>query len=99
MENKEPAWAKYITQDSIDNPELLYLIPIIGFEATKKLMLHCAGTPIFIPKTIHMKYKHQYILDNYDGTKMSRIKMVLDCNTTESYLYKIIKKYKDKKAL
>lgn len=99
MNNSEPEWAKYITEKSIDNEELQTLVSIIGFEATKKLMLNYAGRNIFIPKAVLMKYKHQYIVDNYDKTKTSRIRLVQACDITESYLYKILKKYNGKSAL
>ena len=38
MYQNEPEWAKYITEESIEDYGLLDLISIIGFEATKKLM-------------------------------------------------------------
>lgn len=97
MNEKEPGWMKYLTEDSIEDCELLDLIKLIGFEATKKLMLKHAGIPILIPKSATSKYKHQYILDNYDGTKKSRMKLALECNITEGYVYKIIKQYKKDK--
>lgn len=99
MKDKEPKWMKYITEDSIEDFELRDLIDLIGFEATKKLMLKHAGVPILIPKSATSKYKHQYILDNYDGTKKSRMKLALECDITEGYVYKIIKKYKNNNAL
>jgi len=99
MNYSEPEWAKYITEESIDNEELQTLISLIGFEATKKIMLHYAGRDFFIPKTVLMKYKHQYILDNYDKTKRSRLKLVRACGITEGYIFKIIKKYNGKNAL
>lgn len=99
MNDKEPKWMKYITEDSIEDFELRDLIDLIGFEATKKLMLKHAGVPILIPKSATSKYKHQYILDNYDGTKKSRMKLALECDITEGYVYKIIKKYKNNNAL
>lgn len=97
MKEKESGWVKYITEESIDDYELLDLIGLIGFDATKKLMLNYAGVPILIPKSATSKYKHQYILDNYDGTKKSRMKLALECNITEGYVYKIIKQYKKDK--
>ncbi len=99
MYENEPEWAKYITEESIEDYGLLDLISIIGFEATKKLMIHYAGNTITIPKSANTKYKHQYVLDNYDGTKMSRIKTALACQITENYIFKIMKMYKDKKAI
>ncbi len=47
----------------------------------------------------YTKYKHQYVLDNYDGSKYSRMRTALDCNITENYIYKIMKTYKDKSAM
>lgn len=35
MNEKEPGWMKYLTEDSIEDCELLDLIKLIGFEATK----------------------------------------------------------------
>lgn len=61
-------------------------------------MLKHAGVPILIPRSsATSKYKYQYILDNYDGTKKSRMKLGLECNITEGYVYKIIKQYKKDK--
>ena len=99
MYQNEPEWAKYITEESIEDYGSLDLISIIGFEATKKLMIHYAGNTITIPKSANTKYKHQYVLDHYDGTKMSRIKTALACQITENYIFKIMKMYKDKKAI
>ena len=56
MNDKEPKWMKYITEDSIEDFELRDLIDLIGFEATKKLMLKHAGVPILIPKSATSKY-------------------------------------------
>lgn len=99
MENKEPEWAKYITEDSIENEDIKALIELIGFDAVKKLMIHYAGIPIVIPKRCLTKYKHQYVLDTNNGSKRSKIKIVHECKITESYIYKLTKKYNKRKAL
>lgn len=99
MYENEPKWAKYITEESIEDYGLLDLISIIGFEATKKLMIHYAGNTITIPKSVNTKYKHQYVLDNYDGTRNSRRTIALTCQITDGYIYKILKMYKDKKPM
>ncbi|MCQ2958163.1 MAG: hypothetical protein MJ180_04585 [Candidatus Gastranaerophilales bacterium] len=36
-ENKEPVWAKYITEDKLPTDDLKFLCEIIGFESTKKI--------------------------------------------------------------
>lgn len=84
---------------SIEDYGLLDLISIIGFEATKKLIIHYAGNTITIPKSVNTKYKHQYVLDNYDRSKISRMKTALACRITENYIFKIMKMYKDKKPM
>lgn len=99
MNEHEPEWAEYITEDNIDNEDLQTLCSIIGFEATKKLMIYCAGTTLKIPKKCNMKYKHQYALDTHDGSHASRVKIVRECDITENYIFKIMKKYPNKKAL
>ena len=36
--NKEPVWAKYITEENLPTEDLKWLCEIIGLEATKKLI-------------------------------------------------------------
>lgn len=62
-------------------------------------MIHYAGIPITIPKNYITKYKHQYILDSCDGSKKSHIEIAKACDISENYIYKIIKKYKNRKAI
>lgn len=40
--NKEPVWAKYITEENLPTEDLKLLCEIIGLEATKKLMFNAA---------------------------------------------------------
>ncbi|MBQ8459366.1 hypothetical protein IJ541_04610 [bacterium] len=99
MSRKEPEWAKYITEDNIENEDLQALMSVIGFEATKKLMIYYEGMNLKIPKSCNMKYKHQYALDTHDGSHSSRVKIVRECDITENYIFKIMKKYPNKKVL
>lgn len=99
MNRKEPEWAKYITEENIENEDLQTLMSVIGFEATKKLMIYYEGMNLKIPKSCNMKYKHQYALDTHDGSHSSRVKIVRECDITENYIFKIIKKYPNKKVL
>ncbi len=98
MTKKEPAWAKYITEENIEDDNIKGLIPIIGFENVKKIMFQYTGIPFLVSKTTFTKYKHKYIIDNYDGTKQSRRKIAIECDLTESYIYKLVKKYKNNKS-
>ena len=92
-ENKEPVWAKYITEDNLPTEDLKYLCSIIGLEATKKLMFKAAGEKFSIHAHCNQEYKKQYIIDNFDGTKYTINKMTVDCETNNRYVYKVIKEY------
>lgn len=91
QEPEEPVWAKYITEDNLPTEDLQYLCSIIGLEATKKLMFKAAGEKFSIHAHCNQPYKRQYIIDNFDGTKQCINNLVLKCETTTRYVYKVIK--------
>lgn len=90
---EEPVWAKYITEENLPTDDLKFLCSIIGLEATKKLMFNAAGQKFSIHAHCNQKYKKQYIIDNFDGTKYTINKLVLACETTTRYVYKVIKEF------
>lgn len=96
-DNNEPVWAEYITENNLPTEDLQCLCSIIGLEATKKLMLNYAGCKFSIHNYCNQKYKKQYIINNYDGTKKSINKIVKACDTNTRYVYKVIKEYKEGK--
>lgn len=89
MSQKEPLWSKYITEDNLPNEEMEVLCSIIGLEATKKIMLAYQGSTITIPKQALSKYKDKYIIENYDGTKISRVYLAKECNVSERHIYNV----------
>lgn len=99
--NKEPVWAKYITEENLPTEDLQRICEIIGFEATKKLMFNAAGDKFSIHAHCNQKYKKQYIIDNYTAKRSNIRELVKACDTTERYIYKVIKEHvegkKDKK--
>lgn len=90
QEPEEPAWAKYITEDNLPTEDLQYLCSIIGLDATKKLMFKAAGEKFSIHAHCNQQYKRQYIIDNFDGTKQCINKLVLECKTTQRFVYKVL---------
>ena len=90
---EEPVWAKYITEENLPTDDLKFLCSIIGLEATKKLMFNAAGQKFSIHAHCNQKYNKQYIIDNFDGTKYTINKLVLACETTTRYVYKVIKEF------
>lgn len=93
QEPEEPVWAKYITEDNLPTEDLQYLCSIIGLEATKKLMLKAAGDKFSIHVHCNQPYKKQYIIDNYAATRRNIIELVKACDTTQRYVYKVIKEH------
>ena len=90
MSKQEPEWAKYITEDNLPNEEMEVLCSLIGLEATKKLLITYPGYTITIPKQALSKYKNKYIIENYDGTKISRVHLAKECDVGERYIYNVI---------
>lgn len=95
MDKKEPQWAKYINEDDLPNEEMEVFCSIIGLEATKKIMLAYQGSTITIPKLALSKYKDRYILENYNGTKLSRVHLAKECNVSERHIYNVVKDHID----
>lgn len=93
MQEAEPVWAKYITEDNLPSGDLQALCSIIGFEATKKLMIAVSGNTFKIHAYCNQQYKKQYIIDNYKGTKKSMFDIVRKCHVPERYVYKVIKEH------
>lgn len=92
-EPEEPAWAKYITEENLPTEDLQYLCSIIGLEATKKLMFNATGEKFSIHAHCNQQYKKQYIIDHFDGTRMSMLETIRACKTNQRYVYKVIKEH------
>ena len=86
--NKEPVWAKYITEENLPTEDLKLLCEIIGLEATKKLMFNAAGNKFSIHAYCNQPYKKQYT-----ATRRNIIELVKACDTTQRYVYKVIKEH------
>lgn len=91
--DSEPVWAKYITEDNLPNADLEYIASVIGIEATKKLILSIHGMSFNIPQNANYRYKKQYIIENYDGTKKSLNNLIKTCDVSARYIYKVIKEH------
>lgn len=89
----EPAWANYITEDNLPTDDLKFLCDIIGLEATKKLMINLPGFKLSIHAYCNQPYKKQYIIDNYTATSKNIRELVRACDTTQRYIYKVIKEH------
>lgn len=91
--NKEPVWAKYITEENLPTADLQRLCEIIGLEATKKLMFNAKGEKFLIHAYCNQPYKKQYIIDNYTATRSNKRELTKVCDVNERYIYKVIKEH------
>lgn len=91
MYNQKP-WVKNITPENLPNEDLKILASFIGMEATIKLMCEIPGVNISIPKNATLPAKVLYIMEQYDGTKKSRLKLAQECDLSEGYIYRIARK-------
>lgn len=60
-------------------------------------MFNTAGQKSSIHAHCNQKYKKQYIIDNFDGTKYTINKLVLAYETITRYVYKVIKEFVEHK--
>lgn len=90
MDNKKP-WKKYITLESLPNEDLKLLATLFGIDVAIVLMEEYPGTTIIIPQKATHKYKVQYVLDHYDGTKKTRLQLSRLCGFSENLIYKIVR--------
>jgi Mor family transcriptional regulator len=89
-------WTKYITKADLPNVELKLVADIIGMETTINLMEELAGTFINFPKTALNKCRNQFICEEYDGSKESRMALAKKFGVTERYIIKVASYYRKK---
>ena len=84
-------WIKNITMDNLPNEDLNIVATIIGLDATIKLMCELPGILISVPKNATLPAKIAYIMEVYDGTKKSRLKLAKECDLSENYIYRVVR--------
>jgi len=89
--DKLPPWTENITIESLPNEDLKTLATLLDLNAVIILMETLPGVTIAIPKKANHKYKLQYVLQHYDGTKKTRMQLARLCGFSENYIYKIVR--------
>ena len=93
-----PPWTKLITIDDLPNDELKYLADIIGFPKVLEILMTVEqNMMVYIPKNPFRETKEKYILEHYDGTKYTMLKLAKECNITERHIYNLLRKKLKKK--
>ena len=90
MQNKP--WIDKITSENLPNEELKTIAFLLGLDAAVKLMCELPGVNLSIPKNATLPAKILYIMEKYDGTKKSRLKLSKECDLSEGYIYRIARK-------
>ena len=85
-------WMEYITAKDMPNDDLKFVAENAGIKAALALIFCTPGLTVNIPKNAFKAVKKRYILNNYDGTRYSINKLALECNLSQRYVYKIIRK-------
>ena len=91
LQNNKP-WVNKITPENLPNEDLKMVALLLGLEAAIKLMCEIPGVNISIPKNATLPAKVLYIMEKYDGTKKSRLKLAQECDLSEGYIYRIARK-------
>ena len=90
MQNKP--WIDKITSENLPNEDLKTIAFLLGLDAAVKLMCELPGVNLSIPKNATLPAKILYIMEKYDGTKKSRLKLSKECDLSEGYIYRIARK-------
>ena len=90
MQNKP--WIDKITSENLPNEDLKTIAFLLGLDAAVKLMCERPGVNLSIPKNATLPAKILYIMEKYDGTKKSRLKLSKECDLSEGYIYRIARK-------
>ena len=91
MQNNKP-WIDKITPENLPNEDLKTIAFLLGLDAAVKLMCELPGVNLSIPKNATLPAKILYIMEKYDWTKKSRLKLSKECDLSEGYIYRIARK-------
>lgn len=89
--DKKP-WLNNITVEDMPNDEIKFLAEFCGVETAVNLVENLRGVTINIPSDGFRRLKDKHILQNYDGSRSSILRLSLQCDVTDKYIYKLLKK-------
>nr|DAU52998.1 MAG TPA: Middle operon regulator, TRANSCRIPTION.2A [Caudoviricetes sp.] len=86
-------WMDYIQPEDMPNDDLKFIAENAGIKPALALIFCTPGLTVNIPKNAFKTVKERYIVKKYDGTKYSLNRLAIDCELSQRYIYKIIKKH------
>jgi hypothetical protein len=84
-------WMENLTPEDMPNEELKTLATLASVETALILISTMPGININVPRKAFRSLIAKYIQKNYDGTRASQIKLSLECDVSEQYIYKLVK--------
>lgn len=90
-------WMDYIKPEDMPNDDLKFIAENAGIKSAIALVFCTPGLTVNIPKNPFKEVKERYIIDQYDGTKYTINRLAVECNLSQRYIYKILKRNLEKK--
>lgn len=88
----------YIKPDDMPNDDLKIIAESAGIRSALALIFCTPGLTVSIPTKAFSEVKKRYIISQYDGTKYTLNRLALECNFSQRYVYKILKKHYEQQS-
>lgn len=85
-------WMENITIDDLPNDDLKFIAQEAGLKQALMMIFLFSGVAVSIPTNPFSKLKENYIVNHYDGSRMSINKLATECGITQRHIYRILKK-------
>lgn len=85
-------WMENISIEDMPNDDLKFVAQCAGIKAALTLIFCLPGLIVNIPKNALKKLKERYILKEYDGTKMTLNRLVVECELSQRHVEAVIRK-------
>ena len=85
-------WMENISIEDLPNDDLKFVAQCAGIKVALTLIFCLPGLIVNIPKHALKKLKERYILKEYDGTKMTLNRLVVECELSQRHEEAVIRK-------
>ena len=86
-------WMENITIEDMPNDDLKFVAQCAGIKTALTLIFCLPGLILNIPKNALNNLKKRYIIKEYDGTKMTLNRLVVECNFSQRKVEGIIREH------
>lgn len=85
-------WMENITIDDLPNDDLKLIAQTAGLKYALLLIWLCSGVTVVIPNNPFSKVRENYIVNHYDGSRMSINRLAIECGLSQRHIYRILKR-------